>query len=222
MSEVARLEGVGRTFGPREEVTALADVDLAIEEGAFVAVEGPSGSGKSTLLNILGLLDTPSTGRYRLDGNDVTGLRAGEAARARAEFLGFVFQSYHLLAAKNVIDNVVLGASYRAIRRRERYRRAFDVLDELGLAHRVTAMPPTLSGGEQQRVAIARAVIGGKRLLLCDEPTGNLDSENTRKVVEVLRRMAHEGIAVVVATHDPMVARESDATVRLVDGHPVT
>lgn len=218
MNPVVLLDEAGRSFGRDHELVALANLSLEIEPGEFAAVEGPSGSGKSTLLNILGLLDRPTQGRYWLDGRPTDHLNGRDRAIRRAELLGFVFQSFHLLQSKNVIDNVALGAAYQRVPRKTRYRFAFDLLDELGLSHRLTAMPATLSGGELQRTAIARAVIGEKRVLLCDEPTGNLDAESTRRVVAILRRMTERGIAVVVATHDPLVSRNADSIIRLVDG----
>jgi ABC-type lipoprotein export system ATPase subunit len=216
MSEIARMEGVGRMFGT--QVVALAGIDLQVHQGEVLAITGPSGSGKSTLLNILGLLDTASSGLYTLDGRPTSRLRSADLAEMRAQLLGFVFQAYHLMTTRNVIDNVALGAYYRRIPRKERYREALLLLEQLGLGDRLTAMPPTLSGGESQRVAIARAIIGGKQLLLCDEPTGSLDSENTRLVVQTLKRYAEEGISVVIATHDPLVWGQAHREIRLVDG----
>jgi len=217
---VARVENVSRTFGRHGEVTALDNVSLEVNPGQILALEGPSGSGKSTLLNILGLLDRPTHGRYWLNGDATDRLNSRDRARRRAHVLGFVFQAFHLLPTKNVIDNVVVGAAYQRLPRRTRYQLALELLDELGLSHRLTAMPATLSGGELQRTAIARAVVGEKRLLLCDEPTGNLDTSSTQLVIAVLRRMTDRGIAVVVATHDPVVSSHADRVVRLVDGQP--
>jgi putative ABC transport system ATP-binding protein len=218
MTAVCELVGVGRTYGDRIPVTALRDVDLRIESGEFISVMGPSGSGKSTLLHILGLLDSPSTGAYSLAGRLTSQMGGQTKAKLRAETIGFVFQSFHLISAKSALDNVVLGMAYQNVGWGRRYALAADALERLGLDHRMTAYPETLSGGERQRLAIARAVAGEKRLLLCDEPTGNLDRENTIQFLEIVAQLNDTGLTVVVVTHDPEVADAADRSLIIRDG----
>jgi len=218
MTAVCELAGVGRTYGDRYPVTALRDVDLSISAGELISVMGPSGSGKSTLLHILGLLDSPSTGTYMLAGHPASEMSGWMKAKLRAETIGFVFQSFHLITAKSAIDNVVLGMAYQNVGWGRRYQLAADALDRLGLGHRMTAYPETLSGGERQRLAIARAVAGEKRLLLCDEPTGNLDRENTTQFLEIVARLNETGLTVVVVTHDLEVAAAAHRSLIIRDG----
>jgi putative ABC transport system ATP-binding protein len=218
MTAVCELAGVGRTYGDRYSVTALRDVDLRIASGEFISVMGPSGSGKSTLLHILGLLDSPSTGAYSLAGRLTSQMGGQTKAKLRAETIGFVFQSFHLISAKSALDNVVLGMAYQNVGWGRRYALAADALERLGLDHRMTAYPETLSGGERQRLAIARAVAGEKRLLLCDEPTGNLDRENTIQFLEIVAQLNDTGLTVVVVTHDPEVADAADRSLIIRDG----
>jgi len=212
------VSSVSRHFPGPVPVIALDEVTLQLAAGTVTAVMGPSGSGKSTLLNLLGLLDTPTSGTYALAGVPVPFDHPRRLARLRREYLGFVFQGYHLLHTKNVIDNVAFGAAYLNMSRRERYRSAYGLLCDFGLAERAAAMPATLSGGERQRTAIARALIGGRRVLLCDEPTGNLDEENTEVVVQQITRVAERGVAVVIVTHGSAVARCAQTVYRLRDG----
>jgi len=218
VTPLCEIDRVRRSFGPREEIHALRDVDLSVAAGDFVAIQGPSGSGKSTLMNVLGLLDRPNSGRYALDGRDTSQMRGSERARMRADLIGFVFQDFHLLPTMNVIDNVALGGSFQRVGRKERYTRAYAALIELGVEQRSTAYPPTLSGGERQRVAIARAIVGHKRLLLCDEPSGNLDTENTRYLVEMLVERNKRGMTIIVVTHDAQVAAAAGRRYSIVDG----
>ncbi len=218
MTVVCRLEDVGRVYGHRHPVTALRGVNLSISAGEFVSVMGPSGSGKSTLLHILGLLDSPTHGTYSLAGQPTLHMGHRTKARLRAETIGFVFQSFHLVSTETAIDNVVLGMAYQNVGWRRRYRLAAEALTRLGLEHRMGAFPATLSGGERQRLAIARAVAGEKRLLLCDEPTGNLDHENTMQFLDTVTRLNADGLTVVVVTHDPEVAAAADRTFVLRDG----
>lgn len=212
------LRGVGRVFDGPQEVVALKGVDLQIERGEFVAFMGPSGSGKSTLLNILGLLDRPSSGEYRLENADMWQLNERARARMRAELIGFVFQEFHLMAHLPAIDNVALGASFQGISRKDSFELALEEMEGLAIAHRATASPRTLSGGERQRVAVARALVGQKSLLLCDEPTGNLDIANTETLLALLRDRANDGTTVLVVTHDPEVARQADRVCSIKDG----
>jgi putative ABC transport system ATP-binding protein len=213
------LLGVSRTYhdgGP--PVTALAPTDLRIAEGSYTAVVGASGSGKSTLLNLLGLLDRPSTGLLAVDGVETTGLGPAERAWLRASTVGFVFQAFHLLPGRTVLDNVELGLVYSGVPRRRRRLVAAEVLDRIGLSHRLEADARVLSGGEQQRVAIARAIAAGARALLCDEPTGNLDSGTGAAVLALLQRLHREGTTIVAVTHDPTVAAEAEEVLTVADG----
>ena len=215
---VIHLEGVGRTFGTSPPVHALRNVQLRVDRGDYLAIVGPSGSGKSTLLNVLGLLDRPTAGTFWLDGIDTGSL--GDAARAavRSERIGFVFQSFHLLPHRSAMENVMLGALYQGIGRRERRRRAADALERVGLSGRASFLPTRLSGGERQRVAVARALVARPSLLLCDEPTGNLDSVNTGAVLDLFDELLAGGLTVVVITHDGDVAGRARRRVRIIDG----
>ncbi|HEX8626626.1 MAG TPA: ABC transporter ATP-binding protein [Catenuloplanes sp.] len=213
---LVRLQRVTRHYG--NERAALDHVDLDIRGGDWLAIVGRSGSGKSTLLNILGLLDRPDTGRYELLGTDISRSPEAQLCALRAHHFGFVFQAFHLIEHRTVAENVALGAVYVGWSRKRREARAAAVMDRLGLSHRATARPNTLSGGERQRVAIARALMGEPRLLLCDEPTGNLDSENAANVMSVLADLHADGITVVVVTHDAEVAATAGRVIRLRDG----
>jgi putative ABC transport system ATP-binding protein len=215
---VVELRGVARTYGSDPPVEALRGVDLAIYAGDFVAIVGPSGSGKSTLLNILGCLDRPTRGSYLIDGVDVAGLSDGQRTAVRARSIGFVFQQFHLLGHRTAAENVMLAELYGGGQRAGRRERALAMLERVGLAHRRDFLPIKLSGGEQQRVAIARALLGRPRLLLCDEPTGNLDSANTESLLLLFGALAREGLTLVVVTHDEEVAATARRIVRFVDG----
>jgi len=215
---VIDLTGITRTFGSSPPVHALRDVDLRVARGDHLAIVGPSGSGKSTLLNVLGLLDRPTTGTFHLDGIDTSALGDGARAALRAERIGFVFQSFHLLPHRSAMENVMLGALYQGIGRRERRRRAIEALERVGLSHRATFVPTRLSGGERQRVAVARALVARPSLLLCDEPTGNLDSVNTAAVLDLFDHLLATGLTVVVITHDHDVATRARRRVRIIDG----
>ena len=212
------LRGVGRTFGSEPPVQALRGVDLWIDRGDFVAIVGPSGSGKSTLLNILGCLDHPTAGTYLIDGLDVSRLSDGELTAVRARSIGFVFQSFHLLGHRTVLENVMLGELYAGGPPGGRRERAMIALARVGMTDRTEFLPTRLSGGEQQRVAIARALLGSPTLLLCDEPTGNLDSGNTESLLRLFERLARQGLTLVVVTHDEQVATTAQRVVRMVDG----
>lgn len=212
------LRGVDRTFPGVVPVVALAPTDLELWPGEMVTITGPSGSGKSTLLNIIGLLDRPTNGHLEVDGSSLSGCDDHERATLRAELLGFVFQSFHLLPHRTVLDNVALGGVYRGIPRTDRYARARAAVDRVGLSHRLLARADTLSGGEKQRVAIARAILGGPKVLLCDEPTGNLDSVNSNMIAELLVSLAESGICVVVVTHERELADRGTRGVAIHDG----
>ncbi|MEU4545362.1 ABC transporter ATP-binding protein [Nonomuraea dietziae] len=218
---VIALEGLSREFPADPPVRALSDVFLEVLPKDYLAIVGPSGSGKSTLLNVLGLLDTPTSGSYRIDGIETTTLRDGERTKLRGSRIGFVFQSFHLLAHRSVAENVMLAEVYRsggARDRRNRRARALEALDRVGLSHRVDFLPDRLSGGERQRAAIARALVGGPSLLLCDEPTGNLDSRNTDAVLDLFDELRGQGLTIVVITHETEVSDRAERRVRITDG----
>lgn len=212
------LTGISRTYHDGQPIHALRPTDLRIGANDYVTITGPSGSGKSTLLNILGLLDTPSTGSYRINGIEMTGLRESVRGSVRGQLFGFVFQAFHLLPGRTALENVELGMLYGPRSRRERRERAEQTLARVGLAHRAHADPRTLSGGERQRVAIARAVACGPRVLFCDEPTGNLDSATAEEVLALFDRLHAEGQTIVLVTHDPTVAARAHRRLHLVDG----
>jgi putative ABC transport system ATP-binding protein len=200
------------------ETYALRDLSLDVREGEFVAVTGPSGSGKTTFLNIAGLLEELTRGEYRLDGVDVSGLGDQARSRLRNEKIGFIFQSFNLIGDLNLFDNVDVPLRYRGMSRAERRRRIEGALERVGLASRMKHYPAELSGGQQQRAAIARAVAGEPRLLLADEPTGNLDSQMAREVMELLEELNAQGTAIVFVTHDPALSARAQRNVHIVDG----
>ena len=205
------------------EVTALAQVSLRVDPGEYLAVLGPSGSGKSTLMHLLGLLDRPTSGLLRIDGRQVAGRSDAELASLRNATIGFVFQSFQLLARTSAVDNVALPLVYRGVRARERRERAVAALRAVGLGHRLNHRPAELSGGEQQRIAVARALVGDPRLLLADEPTGNLDSRTGAEVMAVVESMnAERGVAVVLVTHDRDVAARARRRILMRDGRVVS
>jgi putative ABC transport system ATP-binding protein len=213
-----RLEGVSRRYGSVAPVQALRDVHLEVGLGEWVAVVGASGSGKTTLLNILGCLDTPTTGSYWLDGVDVRELDDGRRAGLRARHIGFVFQSFHLLAHRSLVENVMLAEAYSRRPRAGRRERAVAALAAVGLAERAASLPTLLSGGERQRVAIARALNNRPRLLLCDEATGNLDSVTTEAILDLLAGFHAAGLTIVMITHEVHVAARAQRQVRILDG----
>jgi putative ABC transport system ATP-binding protein len=199
-------------------VPALHPADLVIEAGDYVAVTGPSGSGKSTLLHLLGLLDAPTEGSYLLDGLDTSKMSDRDSSALRGRRIGFVFQSFHLLPYRTAAENVLLAELYNRTPRGGRFQAAVGALDAVGLGHRLDALPTTLSGGECQRVAIARALVNRPSLLLCDEPTGNLDSRNAAALMELLDELNEAGFTIVVITHDPSVAAHAGRTIAMSDG----
>jgi putative ABC transport system ATP-binding protein len=215
---VVSMRAVSRSFPGTPPVLAVHDIDLQINSGDYVSIVGPSGSGKSTLLHIIGLLDQPTSGTYLLDGADTTSTSERERARLRGTRIGFVFQAFHLLPYRTVLENVALGVVYAGAPRRGRAEKAMAMLDRVGMGHRRHASPSTLSGGERQRVAIARALLGEPSLLLADEPTGNLDSASTAGVLEVFDELHADGITVAVITHDIQVSSRAKRSVRIVDG----
>lgn len=213
------LEDIWRTYRVGGgELNALAGVTETIEAGDHVAIMGPSGSGKSTLLNIIGCLDRPTKGSYHLAGREVAGMDEDELARVRSETIGYVFQSFHLIERLNARGNVELPLVFAGVPAAERHERAHSALEVVGLAGRAGHRPSELSGGEQQRVALARATIQRPRVLLADEPTGNLDSASGNMVLELLEKLRAEGLTLLVVTHDPAVARRSQRVLVLEDG----
>ncbi|MGB7873861.1 MAG: ATP-binding cassette domain-containing protein [Anaerolineales bacterium] len=215
---VLELNRVGRQFGSEPVVHALVEVDLRLEPGEWLAITGPSGAGKSTLLHILGCLDRPTTGEYIFEGIDTAALSDDERAGLRSRRIGFVFQSYHLLPHRSVLENVMLAEVYREQDDHGRHERALAALDRVGLSHRVDFMPTKLSGGEKQRVAIARALVGSPNLLLCDEPTGNLDSKSGAEILDLFEKLNEQGLTLIVVTHDESIAKRARRRVHIVDG----
>lgn len=217
-SPLIELRHVTKTYPAGIPVNALHSTDLIIHHGDSVAIVGPSGSGKSTLLNVLGLLDTPTSGTYLMEGVDVTAADEVVRGAVRGQKFGFVFQSFHLLSHRTVTENVELAMMYAQVPRRQRRPRAHAVLETLGLIHRRDADPRELSGGERQRAAIARAICLSPRVLFCDEPTGNLDSQNAGIVMESLASLNQAGQTVVMVTHNPELARTMNRTISVQDG----
>jgi len=215
---VVELRHVSRTFGSDPPVQALRGVDLVVQRGDAIAIVGPSGSGKSTLLNIVGCLDRPSGGSYLIDGIDVSTIAEGELAALRGRLIGFVFQTFNLLGHRTVLENVMLSEVYLGVPREGRRERALAALDRVGVAQRADFLPAKLSGGQQQRVAIARALLGSPSLLLCDEPTGNLDSTNTATVLELFEGLVAEGMTMLLITHDHEVAERMPRRTSIIDG----
>ena len=215
---VIELRGLARTYPGPPPVPALHPADLVIEAGGYVAVTGPSGSGKSTLLHLLGLLDSPTAGSYLLDGHDTNGMGDRDRSALRGSRIGFVFQAFHLLPYRTALENVLLAELYNQTPRGARTRAAVDALDAVRLGHRLDALPTTLSGGECQRVAIARALVNRPSLLLCDEPTGNLDSRNATALMDLLDQLNAAGFTIVVITHDAAVAAHAGRTIAISDG----
>jgi putative ABC transport system ATP-binding protein len=216
---VIQLEGVTKVFATDEvETHALSDVRLVIDAGEFVAIAGPSGCGKSTLLSILGLLDTPTSGRYVLKGQSVAELSRAERARIRNREVGFIFQSFNLIGDLSVRENVELPLRYRGTPTAQKREAVSQALERVGMNQRAAHLPNQLSGGQQQRVAVARALVGRPSVLLADEPTGNLDSRNGEAVMDLLRELNAGGATICMVTHDPRFARVAQRTVRLFDG----
>jgi putative ABC transport system ATP-binding protein len=219
---IIELAGVTKVFTTEEvETHALSNVHLAVRPGEWVSIVGPSGSGKTTLLAILGLLDTPSAGQYRLGGRDASALDPRARAVVRNEKIGFVFQSFNLIGDLTVSENVELPLTYRGMDPRERKQRVEASLEQVGMSHRARHLPSQLSGGQQQRVAVARAIAGDPAIVLADEPTGNLDSKNGEAVLALLARLHAAGSTICMVTHDLAIARNAARTVRLFDGQVV-
>jgi putative ABC transport system ATP-binding protein len=222
-SPVILLDKLTKIFVTDEfETHALAEVTLQIERGEYVSISGPSGCGKSTLLSILGLLDAPSAGTYKLDGREVGALSAAERARVRNREIGFIFQSFNLIGDLSVFENVELPLTYRGMAPKERRQRVQEALERVGMGHREKHVPSQLSGGQQQRVAVARAVAGEPVILLADEPTGNLDSKSGEAVMDLLRQLHEGGATICMVTHDPRYARHAGRNIHLFDGRVVS
>jgi len=216
-----QLEEVTKTYDAGENaVQALAGVDVAIQEGEFVAIIGPSGSGKSTLMHILGCLDSPTTGKYWLDGQDVAELTARQLARIRNQKIGFVFQTFNLLPRATVLKNVELPLLYAGLSRGERRERAMSALERVGLTNRSKHRPNELSGGQRQRVAIARALVNNPSLVLADEPTGNLDQKTGSEIIDIFENLAGQE-TIILVTHDPTIASRTGRRIKIVDGRIV-
>lgn len=220
MIKTVNLQKVFRT--DEVETWALNNVNIEIQEGEFVAIMGPSGCGKSTLLNILGLLDNPTGGEYRLNGEDVSRYTEAQRTALRKGVIGFVFQSFNLIDELNVYENIELPLLYMGVSASERKRRVEDAMNRMAIAHRVKHFPQQLSGGQQQRVAIARAVVTNPKLILADEPTGNLDSKNGKEVMDLLTELNKEGTTIVMVTHSQHDAGYADRVINLFDGQVVT
>ncbi len=220
---VIRLQGITRIFkdDADEASVALDNVTVDVGRGDYVCISGPSGCGKSTLLSILALLDTPTSGRYWLNGKAVDRMTPAERARARSLDVGLIFQSFNLIGDLSVYENVELPLTYRGMSGADRKKRVTDALERVGMAHRAKHLPSQLSGGQQQRVAVARAVAGEPLILLADEPTGNLDSTNGEAVMELLHELHQGGATICMVTHDPRYARHADRAIHLFDGRVV-
>jgi putative ABC transport system ATP-binding protein len=216
---VVELRGAGRSFPAGDVlIPALVGADVLVHHGEYVAVVGPSGSGKSTMLNLIGLLDRPTEGTYLLEGIDTSTLGEGQRAGLRSRRIGFVFQSFHLLAHRTVMENVLLATIYNRMPRAERQPAAETALRRVGLGHRIDFLPTVLSGGERQRVALARALVTRPALMLADEPTGNLDSVTGNAVLGLFDELRADGLTLMVVTHDDMVSTHADRVIRLRDG----
>jgi putative ABC transport system ATP-binding protein len=217
-----QLEDLKKVFYTEEvETHALAGIHMTIDRGEYVAISGPSGCGKSTLLSILGLLDSPTAGEYKLNGQPVQSLGVAERARIRNREIGFIFQSFNLIGDLTVFENVELPLTYRGMRASERKERVGKALERVGMGHRGRHLPSQLSGGQQQRVAVARALVGEPSILLADEPTGNLDSKNGEAVMELLDDLHRSGSTICMVTHDPRFTRHAERAVHLFDGQIV-
>jgi putative ABC transport system ATP-binding protein len=216
---VIRLEGIGKAYYMGDvEIRALDRIDLSIQRGEFLSIMGPSGSGKSTLLNILGVLDQPSFGTYYLEDVDITRLKDRELAQIRNRHFGFIFQSYNLFPELTALENVMVPLMYAGKSKRERLERAENLLADVGMGHRLRHLPTQLSGGEQQRVAIARALANNPTLILADEPTGNLATDQGAEVMGILQRLNEQGTTIVIVTHDPNISAYGKRLVTLRDG----
>jgi len=220
--KLIHLQGVTKVFFTEEvETHALSGIYLEIKKGEYLSISGPSGCGKSTLLSLLGLLDSPTDGKYWLNGKEVEDLSLSDRTRIRNREIGFIFQAFNLIGDLTVYENVELPLTYRGMPATERKQRVQESLERVGMSHRMKHYPSQLSGGQQQRVAVARALVGRPAILLADEPTGNLDSKNGEAVMSLLRDLHQEGATICMVTHDPRYAEFADRTVHLFDGRVV-
>jgi len=202
----------------KEPVRVLKNINMTVEQGDYLAIMGPSGSGKTTLMNLIGCLDVPTSGSYELDGKDLKDLSDDALAEIRSKYIGFVFQSFHLLPKMDALDNVALPLLYAGVSLKERRERAAEALKAVGLEERMHFMPNQLSGGQCQRVAIARAMVGKPSLLLADEPTGALDTRSGSQIMEIFRQLSNEGMTIIMITHEPAIAECADKIYRILDG----
>ena len=216
---VIDIKNLSKLYGFGDATTvALDEIDLEVKKGEFIAIMGPSGSGKTTLMNIIGLLDRPTSGIYKLNEKNVSRLRPNKQAKSRRDNIGFIFQSYNLLPRLNIVDNVALPLAYKGVPLVTRLMRAQDMLENVGLQDRQYYMPYQLSGGQLQRVSVARALINKPSIILADEPTGNLDTDNSELIMELLRRVHNKGNTIIMVTHNPDLTRYADRVIYLRDG----
>ncbi|WP_108821358.1 ABC transporter ATP-binding protein [Dysgonomonas sp. Marseille-P4361] len=219
---IIKMDGITKIYRTKDiETVALENVNLEVEKGEFISVMGPSGCGKSTMLNVMGLLDTPTEGQVLINNTLTSNMKDGEMAEFRNRTLGFIFQSFHLINSLSVLDNVELPLLYRKSSSSERTKRAKEVLEKVGLSHRMKHYPSQLSGGQCQRVAIARALIGNPQIILADEPTGNLDSKMGTEIIDLLFDLNKEGTTIVMVTHDEHIARTTERIIRFFDGRRI-
>lgn len=219
MEALIKVEDLCKIYNPGEnEVRALDHIDLQIEKGEFVAIIGQSGSGKSTFMNMLGCLDIPTSGKYYLNGTDVSTMKDNDLSEVRNREIGFIFQGFNLIANLTAVENVELPLIYRGIDKKTRRKLAMEALDMVGLSHRIHHKPSEMSGGQQQRVAIARAIAARPPVILADEPTGNLDSGSSREILRILRGLHRDGRTVILITHDDHIAEQAKRVVRIMDG----
>ena len=221
-TQIIRMESVTKIFRTEDvETHALSNIDLTIDRGDYISIAGPSGCGKSTLLSVLGLLDSPTSGKYFLNGKDVSQISVAERTRIRNREIGFVFQAFNLIGDLTVYENVELPLTYRNMGAAERKQKTEQALERVGMSHRKKHFPAQLSGGQQQRVAVARALGGDPLILMADEPTGNLDSQNSEAVMQLLSELHQNGATICLVTHDPRYSRFADRTIHLFDGRTV-
>lgn len=219
MGELIHIENMKKIYNPGEnEVRALDGIDLDIEKGDLVAIVGHSGSGKSTLMNMLGCLDTPTSGKYVLDGQDVASMTDNQLADVRNKEIGFIFQGFNLISNLDAVENVELPLVYRGVSKNERKQLAMEALKSVGLEDRMKHKPNEMSGGQQQRVAVARAVAAKPPIILADEPTGNLDTKSTQEIMEILKELHRSGRTVIIITHDEEIASQAHRVIRILDG----
>ncbi len=220
---ILQLENVNKEYiQGKQSVHILHDINMAVEEGDYLAIMGPSGSGKTTLMNLLGCLDVPTNGKYELNGRDISGLSDDELAEIRNQYIGFVFQNFYLLPKMSAVENVALPLLYRGVSLKERRARAEEALRLVGLGERLEFMPNQLSGGQCQRVAIARAIVGEPKLLLADEPTGALDTASGEQIMDIFRQLSRRGITIIMITHEGDIARCADKIYHILDGRLIT